>query len=59
MRPAAPGERHRVTIGGPGVTPDVRSRSPGLTRKDRGRDGEFNAVFDRVMAGDSICAPER
>jgi hypothetical protein len=59
VRPAAPGERHRVTIGGPGVTPIVRVELDGLTRRDRGRDAEFNAIFDRVMAGDSICAPER
>jgi hypothetical protein len=59
VRPAAHGERHRVTIGGPGVTPIVRVEIAGLRRRDRGRDREFNAVFDRVMAGDSVCAHER
>ncbi len=59
LRPAAPGERHRVTIGGPGVTPMIRAGIPGLKHKDRGRDREFNATFDRVMANDTICAPER
>jgi hypothetical protein len=58
-RPAGHGERHRVTVGGPGVTPIVRREILGLTRRDRGRDAEFNAVFDRVMAGDSVCTPER
>ncbi len=59
LRPPAPGKRHRVTVGGPGVTPIVRSTIAGLTRRDRHRDEEFNAIFDRVMAGDSICAHER
>jgi hypothetical protein len=59
LRPAAHGERHRVTIGGPGVTPIVRVGIPGLKRRDRRRDAQFNAVFDRVMAGDSVCTHER
>lgn len=59
VRPAAPGERHRLTVGGPGVTPVIQVELPGLTDADRGRDDEFNAEFDRVMAGDRICAGER
>jgi hypothetical protein len=59
VRPAAPGERHRITVGGPGVTPIMQVEVPGLTAADRGRDDEFNAAFDRLMAGDRICAPER
>jgi len=31
----------------------------GLTAADRSRDAEFNATFDRVMAGDRACASER
>jgi hypothetical protein len=59
MRPAAPGERHRVTVSGPGVTPVLQVEVAGLTSADRSRDGEFNALFDKVMAGDRVCAPER
>ncbi len=59
MRPAAPGERHRVTVSGPGVTPVLEVEIPGLTSGDRNRDSEFNAIFDKVMAGDRVCAPER
>jgi hypothetical protein len=59
LRPPAPGERHRVTVSGPGVTPVLQVEVPGLTSADRHRDAEFNALFDRVMAGDRICAPER
>ena len=59
LRPAAPGERYRVTVSGPGVTPVLQVEVPGLTSADRARDQEFNAIFDRVMAGDRVCAPER
>jgi hypothetical protein len=59
MRPAAPGERYRVTVMGPGVTPIVQWDGPGLTEADRPRDPELDALFDRVMAGDRICAHER
>jgi hypothetical protein len=59
VRPAAPGERYRVTVSGPGVTPVLQVEVPGLGQADRGRDHEFNAIFDRVMAGDRVCAPER
>jgi hypothetical protein len=58
-RPAAPGERHRITVGGPGVTPVMQVEIPGLAPSDRGRDDEFNAIFDRLMADDKTCARER
>ena len=47
VRPAAAGERHRITVGGPGVTPVMQVEVPGLTDADRRRDDEFNAQFDR------------
>ena len=59
LRPAAPGERYRVTVGGPGVTPVMQTEIAGLTAADRARDGELDATFDRVMAGDKACASER
>jgi len=59
MRPPAAGERHRVTVGGPGVTPVMQVEIPGLTAADMPRDAEFDSVFDQVMAGDRICAGER
>ncbi len=58
-RPAATGERYRVTVGGPGVTPVMQVEIPGLSDADRSRDAEFDSVFDRVMAGDRICTRER
>jgi hypothetical protein len=41
------------------VLPIMQVEVPGLTKADVQRDGEFNALFDQVMAGDTICAPER
>jgi hypothetical protein len=59
LRPAAPGERYRVTVMGPGVTPVVQWEGRGLTNADKARDAEFNARFDEWMAGDKICESER
>ncbi len=58
-RPPAAGERHRVTVSGPGVTPVLQVELAGLTNADRRRDADFDSIFDRVMAGDSVCARER
>ncbi len=46
-------------MSGPGVTPVLQVEVPGLSGADRQRDPEFNALFDKVMAGDRVCAPER
>jgi hypothetical protein len=59
VRPAAAGERHRITVGGPGVMPVMQVELPGLTNADLERDGEFDAMFDQVMSGDRACAGER
>ena len=56
MRPAAPGERYRVTVMGPGVTPVIQWEG---TAPARGRDEAYNALFDSVMVGDRVCAGER
>ncbi len=58
-RPAAPGERYRISVMGPGVTPVVAVEVPGLTAADRQSSGSMDAVWDRVMTGDTRCAPER
>ena len=59
MRPAAPGERYRISVMGPGVTPVVSIEIPGLRAADRQSSGSMDAVWDRVMTGDARCAPER
>ena len=54
------GERHRLTVMGPGVTPVVRWEGKGLGRDDRGRDAEFNRRFDQLVGPDDrVCARER
>jgi len=54
------GERHRVTVMGPGVTPVVRWEGAGLGRYDRAEDARFNALFDRLVGSDDrVCANER
>ncbi len=59
MRPPAPGERYRVTVMGPGVTPVVDWEGSGLTSADRASAASITAVFDQIMAGDARCAAER
>ena len=59
LRPAAAGERYRVTVGGPGVMPVIQTEIAGLGAADRSREAELDATFDRVMAGDKACASER
>jgi hypothetical protein len=58
IRPAAPGERYRVTVMGPGVTPVIETEVPGLASADRAA-AVLTGVWDLVMTGDAKCAPER
>ena len=54
------GERHRVTVMGPGVTPIVQWDGEGLHRYDRAADQVFNRLFDRLVGPDDrVCARER
>jgi hypothetical protein len=54
------GERHRVTVMGPGVTPIVRWEGRGLFRYDVAADQAFNRLFDRLVGpDDKVCVPER
>jgi hypothetical protein len=39
--------------------PVMQVEVAGLTRSDLDRDADIDAVFDKVMAGDRTCAPER
>jgi hypothetical protein len=59
LRPAGRGDRHRVTVMGPGVTPVIQWQGTGLGKFNARRDAEFNRLFDDVMAGDNICRGER
>ena len=59
MRPPAPGERYRVTVKGPGVTPVMEAEVPGLTAEDRASASVVTGVWDQFMTGDKKCAAER
>ena len=54
------GERHRVSVMGPGVTPVVQWEGLGLRRYDAGSDQAFNRLFDQLVGlDDKVCARER
>jgi hypothetical protein len=59
--PAGNGSSYRVTIVGPGVTPDVQVTVPGLHRFRRGNLADIayekgqNAILDRLAAGGRWC----
>lgn len=59
IRPAGNGKQHRVTVMGPGVTPDLQWVGDGLGAYDAAADARFNALFDSFLAGDKACARER
>ena len=60
MRPPGNGERHRVTVMGPGATPLIQWEGAALGRYDPQQDATFNALFDRIVgADDRVCVPER
>ena len=59
-RGPAIGDAHRVTVMGPGVTPDVQWEGPPLGPFDAARDATFNALFDRLVGpNDKVCTNER
>jgi hypothetical protein len=54
------GDLERVTVLGPGVTPDVEWEGPGLGRYDPAQDGLYNELFDQLVGSDDkVCANER
>jgi len=59
-RGPAIGDAHRVTVMGPGVTPDVQWEGPPLGAYDPARDASFNALFDELVGpADKVCTKER
>jgi hypothetical protein len=60
LRGPAIGDQHRVTVMGPGVTPDVQWVGASLGKYDAARDREFNELFDKLVGpNDKVCAAER
>jgi hypothetical protein len=59
-RGPAIGDAHRVTVMGPGVTPDVQWEGPPLGAYDAARDAAFNELFDKLVGRDDhVCTNER
>ena len=64
-RPSGRGERYRISVMGPGVTPVLMWEAPGLSAFNSSNQDHVvaeqraNEAFDRIMAGDRICAGER
>ena len=60
LRPPGNGERHRVTVMGPGVTPVLQWEGKSLGAYDARQDAVFNALFDKLVGpSDKVCVPER
>ena len=53
------GERHRLSVIGPGVTPIVQATLPKLRTFDPVAQRAATAKFDEILGGDRHCAPER
>jgi hypothetical protein len=53
------GERHRVTVMGPGVTPDLQWEGAALGPYDREVDAGINELFDSILGNDEACKGER
>ena len=53
------GERSRVTVMGPGVTPDVQWEGDTLGPYDAAAEKAFTALFDEWIGDDPACAAER
>jgi hypothetical protein len=64
-RPSGRGERYRISVMGPGVTPTLMWEAPGLPSFNASNpehvatEQRANEAFDRIMAGDRVCAGER
>jgi len=60
LRGPGNGALERVTVLGPGVTPDVQWVGPGLGAYDPAQDAIYNGLFDQLVGpNDKVCAQER
>jgi hypothetical protein len=64
-RPAGHGERYRITVEGPGVTPDVQWEAAGLhdfnpgSRADVEYERRMDALFMQFLGNDKFCPTQR
>jgi hypothetical protein len=57
-RPAGHGRRYRISVVGPGVSPDVTAEAADKGVYDPLVERKMNALFDEVTAGDKFCATQ-
>ncbi|HEY3920718.1 MAG TPA: hypothetical protein VGL76_01270 [Gaiellaceae bacterium] len=64
-RPAGNGNAYRISVIGPGVTPDLVAQVQGIGAYDAGSDADVAlerdrlALYDQVTGGDKFCATQR
>jgi hypothetical protein len=64
-RPAGNGKRYRISVEGPGVTPDLLWEGPGLhdfnsgNQSDVAYEREMDALFMQFLANDKFCPTQR
>ena len=65
LRPPGKGKRYRITVVGPGVTPDVSWETPGLHDFDANNpadvdwERQMDAIFMRLLGADKFCSTQR
>ena len=65
LRPAGKGKRYRITVVGPGVTPDVSWVGDGLHDFNAGNpadvawESRMDAIFMRLLGADKFCSTQR
>jgi hypothetical protein len=57
-RPAGNGAKYRISVVGPGVTPDATAEARDLGPYDPEVEKQQDAVFTRIIAGDKFCATQ-
>ena len=58
-RPEGHGTRYRISVVGPGVTPDVVTEARDLGAYNPEVEKQQDALFMQVIAGDKFCATQR
>ncbi len=57
-RPAGNGTRYRISVVGPGVTPDIVAEAADPGPYDAAAERTRDALFTRITAGDAFCATQ-
>jgi hypothetical protein len=57
-RPEGHGTKYRISVVGPGVTPDVSTETLDLGKYDPQVEGQQDVLFTKVIAGDKFCSTQ-